>query len=137
MAQGVAALAPMAAPRGIRAGCEAPQGPQNHPIAGQGCGVSTNMGSVGLRVWTLAGPAAWQRQALAAQPWSEFFHFSPRLASLEQTWPQPPLAPGTRAAQILIWSLENTMERRVGWAVVYRIAKSQTQPKQLSLHAGY
>lgn len=84
-------------------GCEAPQGPQNHPTASQACGVSTDTGSVGLRVWTLDGPAAWQRQALAAQPWSEFFHFSPRLASLEQTWPQPPLAAGTGKAQILIW----------------------------------
>lgn len=84
-------------------GCEAPRGPQNHPTASQSCGVSTDTGSVGLRVWTLAGPAAWQRQALAAQPWSEFFHFSPRLASLEQTWPQPPLAAGTGKAQILIW----------------------------------
>lgn len=103
MAEGVATLSPMASPRGLRAGCEAPQGPQNHPTACQGCGVSTDMGLVGLRVWTLAGPAAWQCQALAAQPWSEFFHFSPRLASLEQTWPQPPLAPGTGAAKILIW----------------------------------
>ena len=57
MAEDVAALSPMAAPRGLKAGCEAPQGPQNHPTAGQDCGVSTNMGLVGLRVWTRAGPA--------------------------------------------------------------------------------
>lgn len=61
------------------------------------------MGSASLSVRTLAGPMAWQHRTLAAQRWSEFFHFSPGLASLEQTWPQLPPAPGTGAAQILIW----------------------------------
>lgn len=82
--------------------CGAPQGPRS-PLASWPCGVRLDLSLAGLGVWTLARPTAWQHRSLAARRWSEFFHFSPRLASLEQAWPQPPPAPGTGAAQILIW----------------------------------
>lgn len=37
------------------------------PTVGPPWGVSIDLSSAGLEVWTLAGPTAWQHQALAAQ----------------------------------------------------------------------
>lgn len=75
---------------------ETPRAPRS-PTASRPCGIGPDLSLAGLGVWTLARPAAWQHPSLAAQRWSEFFHFSAGLASLEQTWPRPAPAPGSGA----------------------------------------
>lgn len=72
-------------------------GAPRSPTASRPCGIGLDLSLAGLGVWTLARPAAWQHPSLAARRWSEFFHFSAGLASLEQTWPRPAPAPGSGA----------------------------------------
>ena len=64
---GVPTLAPMAALQGMWEGLGGSPGPQDHPTVGAPWGVSIELSSASLGVWTLAGPTAWQHQALAAQ----------------------------------------------------------------------
>ena len=46
-------------------------------------------------------------------------------------------SPGERHGNPLWYScLENPMDRGAWWAMVYRVTKSQTQLKRLSMHAG-